>query len=175
MEIANIHLLGGDIHNSPKIIVLHAMGEYIHVSEEVKAHYAAKGKVLELGRDYHAPEWLRVLGYSAHNLVTPSGLVIKCRENHEGAYHAYGYNTDSLGIEFLLEGIHTYETFKAGISSEYLTSMQFGKGVEVVSKWMDDYDISMDGVVTHHSLSPNRKTDPGSGFPLEQFKLALQT
>lgn len=174
MEVANIHLLGGDNHNAPKMIALHAMAEYIHVNSAVKEYYAAKGKVLELGRDYHAPEWLRALGYSAHDLVTPSGLVIKCRENHEGAYHAYGYNTDSLGVEFLLEGIHTYETFKAGISSEYLTSMQFGKGVEIVTKWMIDYDIPIEKVVTHHSLSPNRKTDPGTGFPLSQFKLALQ-
>jgi len=173
MGTANIHLPFGNRFNAPKIIVLHAMAEYIHANEAVVDYYKGKGKVIELNRDYSAVEWLRALGYSAHKLVTPSGLTIKCRDYSQGAYHAKGYNTDSLGIEFLVPGIHTYGSFIEALKTPYLSPNAFDSGVEVVRAWMNLCNIEKGEIRTHEELSPDRKKDPGSGYPLNDFLNAL--
>ena len=169
MKIVNIPLPFGNRHNDAKIIVLHAMAQYIHVDQEVKDYYALKGINLELNRDYHAPEWLRILGYSAHRLIDPSGLVIKCRDFAQGAYHASGYNTNSLGVEFLVPGAHNYASFLEALKTPYLTSAAFMSGVDSVTSWMMIKNIEVGEIKTHHELTPERKEDPGTGFPLVDF------
>jgi len=169
MEIINIPLSKGNRYNNPKIIVVHAMAEYIHCDEATHEYYKGKGIALELGRDYHAPEWLRVLGLSAHRLQTPTGQMIKCREDNQGAWHAKGYNTDTLGIEFLVPGVHNYQSFLEVLRTPWLTEEQFINGAYVVKSWMTKHDIGIMGVKTHAELSPDRKVDPGKGFPLEDF------
>lgn len=152
-----IHLPKGLRYNQPKKIVLHAMSEFIHYDEE----------------DMYAPYFLRKIGLSIHALVTPMGQEILCRYPTEGAYHAKGHNTDSLGIEFLVPGVSTYENFLELLKTPYLTSDAFNKGVEVVKSWMNRFDIPIEEVYTHQELDPSRKFDPGSGFPLEDFKSKL--
>lgn len=167
MDIAKIILPFGDETNHPKMIVLHAMGQYIHANQNVLDYYSSKN--LELNRDYHAPEWLRALGYSAHQLIDPSGIRIKCREDAQGAWHARGFNEDSLGVEFLAKGIHTYSSFSEMIKEQWVTDNQYESGILLVRYWMDTYDIAKDQIKCHYELSPERKKDPGTGFPLEAF------
>ncbi len=169
METINIPLSSGSRHNDAKIIVLHAMAEYIHVDQAVYNYYYNKGKILEVGRDYHAPEWLRALGLSAHRLATPMGQSIKCRDYAQGAYHASGYNTNSLGIEFLVPGVHNYPSFLEALKTSYLTSSSFDCGIESVRAWMELKNIEKGEIKTHYELSPDRKEDPGEGFPLLDF------
>ena len=51
----------GDEQNVPKLIVIHAMGEYIENDD---------------GQVYTAVDWLIKLKLSAHKLITPSGVSI---------------------------------------------------------------------------------------------------
>ena len=152
-----IHLPKGLKHNQPKKIVLHTMAEFINYD----------------GEDMYAPYFLRKIGLSAHSLITPIGQEILCRYPTEGAYHAKGHNTDSLGLEFLMQGVHTYESFLETLKTPYLSAAAFDKGVEVVKGWMDKFDIPIEEVVTHQEIDPDRKYDPGTGFPLEEFKNEL--
>ncbi len=168
-----IPLPKGSRHNAAELIVLHAMAEYIHVNQAVKDYYATKRKPLELHRDYHAPEWLRAIRYSAHRLTCPNGDSIKCRDFAQGAFHASGFNTNSLGIEFLVPGVHTYESFLEALKTSYLTSAAFDSGIETVREWMKIRNIEKGEIKTHHELSPERKQDPGDGFPLIDFLNAL--
>lgn len=170
---ANIILPAGHRNNSPNRIVLHAMGQYILANQAVLDYYAKQGIRLELGRTYHAPEWLRVIGVSAHKLGDPSGLVIQCRYSSTGAYHASGFNKDSLGYEFLVPGIHTYGSLLEALRTPYLTSEAFDSGVEEIRGWMNKYNIEKDRIDEHSKLSPDRKKDPGEGFPLTDFLNAL--
>ena len=94
----------GNKFNNPKMIVVHSMGEFI-----LDPH------------PMHASDFLVKLGFSAHVLVEPSGDAIICRDDDQGGYHAKGYNTDSLGIEFLVEGHHDYGTFLEAIKADYIT------------------------------------------------------
>jgi len=130
----------------PKRIVVHAMAEYIKYGEDV----------------LHAYDFLKVVGLSAHSLITPSGVNIRCRKDGQIAYHAKGYNVDSLGIEFLVPGVHDYESFLDEMENDYLTPVQYKAGLIQIGEWLETHDIQH--VDRHGDLDPARKSDPGAGF-----------
>ena len=157
MDIANISNPNGSNHNSPTRLIIHSMGEFIN----------------DNGNAYHAHEWLSHIGLSAHYLICPSGVVIKCRDTDTGAYHAKGNNSHTVGIEILVKGVHTYDTFKEAIKTEYVTSEQFNALLEISKAVIDHWNISIDDVVRHSDIDPERKVDPGEGFDFEMFRRLL--
>lgn len=169
MDIINIPLPGNNNTNNPKRLIAHAMGEYILADQNTCSYYMAKGIRLEEGRAYHAPEWLRVLGLHAHRLMTPGGQMIKCREDNQRGAHAKGHNTDTLGMEFLVEGVHTYGTFLEALKTPWVKPIQYTNGIYVFDAWMTKHDIEISDVVRHSDIDPARKKDPGEGFPWEDF------
>ena len=150
MEVFYTPLEHGSPVNVPALIVVHAMGEYILDPDPI-----------------HAPDFLEKLGLSAHVLVAPNGDIYSCRDTDEGAWHARGYNKNSLGIEFLVEGEHDYGSFLKAIKNPWVKHEQLESGVTVVRTWLADYDIEK--VVRHSDISPGRKVDPGEGFPWPEF------
>ena len=142
----------GASKNKPKMIVVHSMGEFILDPHPI-----------------HASDFLVKLGLSAHALVSPNGDIYLCRDDDEGAYHARGYNKNSLGIEFLVEGHHDYGTFIEAIKSDYVTDKQWEAGVKAVRSWVEAYEIPREKVVRHSDISPGRKVDPGAGFKWDKF------
>ena len=137
---------------SPEMIIIHAMGEYIG----------------ESGWKNHAVNYLNREGLSAHSIIAPDGVNYRCRDDNQGAYHAKNYNTNSLGLEFLVTGVHSYGTFLEAIKNPYLTTKQYQEGVNQVRYWMHHWGITK--VVRHSDVSPERKVDPGNGFPWAMFR-----
>jgi hypothetical protein len=162
MDTVNRASKYGRSRNNPKKIVLHAMAEFIRIDSSASKWYADQGKDIPVG-DYFAPDWLDVLGLSAHVFVTPSGLNIVTRKDTEGAYHAGIHNKDSLGIEFLVPGVYDYGGFIEAMKRPYLTKPQFYEGLEMVKRWMDKWNIFSDEVFIHSELD-SKKKDPGQGF-----------
>lgn len=152
MNITLAPLEHGARRNEPRMIVVHCMGEFLLDPQPI-----------------HASDFLDKIGLSAHALVTPIGDVIICRDDDQGAYHAKGYNKDSLGIEFLVPGHHTYGTFLETIKSPWTNDEQLKAGADVVRSWVKAYDIPENRVVRHSDVSPGRKVDPGTGFPWDAF------
>ncbi len=153
MNIIEYPLKDGGETNSPNLIVIHAMGEIINNNGEM----------------FFAHKWLEHLGYSAHALIHPNGDVMICRNTDKGAYHARGFNKNSLGIEFLVEGEHDYGTFiKAITTQKWVAPDQWAAGVELVKHWMSLYNIT--DIQRHSDLSPGRKIDPGPKFEWDKFK-----
>ena len=151
--IHNTHLdHGGPRRNDPQKIVVHCMGEFIIDPTPI-----------------HAPDFLDGYKLSAHVLVAPDGDIYRCRDDDERAWHARGHNTDSLGIEFLVEGEHTYATFLEMIKTPYTTTSQWEAGVDVVKEWVLVHGISRVNIVRHSDISPGRKVDPGEGFFWDDF------
>lgn len=148
MRIYNIPSSKGSLHNHPSHIVIHAMGEFIKCD----------------GTYLHAVDFLREAGLSAHALICPDGSVIQCRPIDKGAYHAKGHNTTSIGIEFLVPGPHDYGSFIEAIDKPYITDAQFLAGIALCKKWGEDLNI-----VRHSDIDPQRKKDPGAGFPWDDF------
>jgi hypothetical protein len=161
MNVYRIPLPAGSSRNDPRLIVTHAMAEYIHVDQATYDYYKGKGIILELGRDYHAPEWLRAIGLSAHRLIAPSGDIIICREDHLGGFHAKGFNTDSLGAEFLIEGTWTYAPMLKRMQTTFLTDKQLENGSYLIELWMKKHNIELEMVKSHKAIDPQRKYDPG--------------
>lgn len=155
-EIVRRHLPDGPKEQSPKRIIVHAMGHRIRVSEK-KTLYAAS--------------FLERQGLSAHMLVAPDGTAIRCRDDDEGAWHAKGCNSDSLGIEVLVPGDHNYSTFLEAIEGNWVTKAQYETAVDIVAHWCHEWAISTQaGEMDRHSdVDPERKSDPGRGYPWARF------
>lgn len=151
MRIAHIPLDKHGGSQTPNKIVIHAIGEFIDTE----------------GDDYYAPEFLRNIGLSVHYFITPTGVVIRSVDDDVKAWHAKGSNTGSIGIEFMVPGLHTYSTFTERIKTQYLCKGQYAAGVKLVKHLCDEYKI--DDIERHSDLSPKRKVDPGTGFPWDRF------
>lgn len=152
----------GRSSNDPKKIVIHAMAEFIRIDRVASEWYADSGKDIPVG-DYYAPDWLNILGLSAHVFVTPSGLNIVTREDTQGAYHAGKHNKDSLGIEFLVGGVYNYSGFLNAMKGSYLTKEEYYAGLAMVKHWMDKWTISRENIFMHSELD-SKKKDPDIGF-----------
>lgn len=150
--MARIHRLlpHGEEGNKPKRIVIHAMAERIIDPEPVDA-----------------VDYLDRLEYSAHSLIYPDGTNCRCRNDNQVAWHARGFNTDSLGIEFLVPGDHDYASFLEAIKHHYVSPEAYAAGLYQVREWMRLHAIT--SIDLHSKLSPGRKVDPGAGFPLADF------
>ena len=149
-------LTKGVKRQTPDRIIVHSMSEFLVVD----------------GKEIHAYDFLKKIGLSAHALICPDGTVIKCREDNQGAYHAKGFNRNSLGVEFLVSGVHSYDGFKKTIETPYLTFDQHVAGVELLRQWRLVHEIK--SIDKHSDLSPNRKKDPGQGFPWKQFLIDVR-
>ena len=154
MNIAKIPLPFGGGYLEPQKVIVHCMAEF----------------VIKDGRAYHAIEWLRKKELSAHIFVTPSGTIIRSRNDDQVAWHAkaQGHNFKSLGIEFLVPGAHDYGSFLDAIKRDYLTPQQYKAGVEFCRKeWVEKLGILH--FAKHSIIDPARKEDPGPAFPWPQF------
>lgn len=153
-----MHNPNGAAHQNPDTIIVHAMGEHV---------------LLDDRKTYlHAPEFLEHAGLSAHALVAPDGTIYRCRNDDEGAYHAKGFNSNSLGIEILAAGKHDYDSFIKKIKQPYVTDEQYASVLAQCKEWLRNFDIVK--IVRHSDVSPGRKFDPGAGFPWEKFLKDLE-
>lgn len=150
MNFIDRPLGAGEATNNPQLIVVHSMAEYVNDPEPI-----------------YAPDFLERYGLSAHALVLPDGNVMICRHPNTGAYHARGYNRNSLGVEFLVNGQMDYSTFVDRIKTDWVLPDQWQAGIELVQYWINSYSINE--IVRHSDISPGRKVDPGSGFHWEEF------
>jgi N-acetyl-anhydromuramyl-L-alanine amidase AmpD len=151
MKIIQYPLMHGGGHQIPDRIVVHSMGEYIKYNDVYT----------------HASEFLDICGYSAHVLIAPNGDQWVCRPDNRVAWHALGFNENSLGIEFLVPGKHDYSSFLNTIKKPYINNKQMESGLNAINKWQSLWDIK--NINRHSDLSPGRKVDPGDGFPWEHF------
>jgi len=119
----------------------------------------AHGEFIEAGEiDYFAKDWLDKLEVSAHYLVTPSGVIIVCRDIFKIAWHAKGHNTNTVGIEILVAGVHTYGTFLEKIKKPYMFGDQYTALVGLCK------ELNLPKWERHSDVSPGRKFDPGDGL-----------
>lgn len=141
----------GGGHQSPTMIVYHAMAEW----------------VVDVDNKYHAVQFLDRMGLSAHSLVSPTGHNFRLREDHRIAWHAKGFNINSLGIETLVKGEHDYASFLDAINKPYVEPQQYDEILRQSIEWIEAHEIRQ--LVKHKDLSPGRKVDPGNGFPWDEL------
>jgi N-acetyl-anhydromuramyl-L-alanine amidase AmpD len=147
MIIERLLTHGGGKQN-PKRIVVHCM------SEEVEY----EGKIL--------PAWelLDALKLSAHVLIYPDGTRVRCRADNEMAWHAKGFNTDSLGVEILVSNAKNLDELQRRTKTAWVSPEQMNSLVQQIMIWKKAYPIEK--IDRHSDLDPARKWfDPGDGFP----------
>lgn len=143
----------GACYNRPKKIVVHAMGYQIDYD----------------GERMYAASFLEHVGLSAHVLIAPGGELIRCRADHQGAWHAKGNNLESLGVEILVAGAYNIGRLQAITSNPYVTEDQYASLRWQIKKWCMNHDI--ESVVKHSDLDPNRRWfDPGVGLDWQRVQ-----
>ena len=148
-------------------IIIHSMGEYIGGQP--------------------ASDFLESLGLSAHYLINVDGSITKCVEPEKQAYHAgkskwkgeEHLNKSFIGIEILVEGDHTYDSFLQAIKNpDTFNSLQYEACLNLCRILMSRFNIDKENIVRHSDVSginvrPDPKQDVGSGFEWNKFKLLL--
>lgn len=148
MNLVNIPSKHGGGKHLPTKVVIHSMAEFIEAGEI----------------DYYAKDLLDLMGLSAHYLVTPSGVIIQCRNDDQVGWHAKGHNLHSIGVEVLVAGVHTYETFIERIKTPYIYGDQYTALIELCKTTFKGLEF-----VRHSDISPGRKFDPGDGLDWKTF------
>lgn len=149
--------------DTPKIKYMKSMvGRTVQVPNHIVIH-----AMMERVEGMHAVDFLKSVGLSVHAMITPEGIIIRCRDDDEGAYHAGNFNVDSLGVEFLVPGEGDITHLHRTTAEAYVNPEQYKAGVYLIKQWLKKHKIEK--VSTHRYLSPGRKFDPGSGFPIKQF------
>jgi len=145
---------------TPKRVVVHAMAYQIDYK----------------GERLYAATFLERMGLSAHLLIAPDGTPIRCRGDREIAWHAKGFNQDSLGVEVLVPDVYNYDAFLTGIDDPWVRKRQYITTVAAVRDWCNEWGIAPErGTLDRHSdIDPERKSDPGQGFPWERMVHRVQ-
>lgn len=158
-EVVQRLLPHGGGAQTPDRIVVHAMAYQLDTKD---------------GRLYAASFLDRVVKLSAHILVAPDATPIRCRRDDQVAWHAKGFNTNSLGIEVLVPGVYNYDTFLRAIDEPWVRQRQFNMVAGVIRHWRDKWGIDFEpGEIDRHSdVDPDRKHDPGEGFPWDKLREA---
>lgn len=164
-NIISHRLPKGPAQQTPRGVIVHAHGETIEINQDVIDHYGPE--IGSLGEIVDAVDWLERLGLSAHAIVPPDASLIRCRRDTEGAWHAKGWNTDTLGIEILVPDAPTYGAFLRRVGEPWTNLPQLRTAAWQVAHWCNDYPIEW--TRRHCDVDPDRKVDPGVGFPWEQF------
>lgn len=148
-------LAHGADRQTPRRIIVHAMAYQLDYE----------------GEHIYAATFLDRIGLSAHILVAPDGTLIRCRDDEQGAWHARGHNTDSLGVEILVPGVYDYGSFLQRIAEPWAGDVQFSAAVDCVTQWCSTWNIPPEpGTLDRHSdVDPDRKYDPGRGFHWDDF------
>lgn len=151
-------------------LVVHGHGEWV----VDQANDAGGGK----GRVWHCTDWLRAIGLSVHAWCLPDGRIVREVDSWRKAFHAGGWNSRSIGMEFVVPGVWTYDeihrAWETGEPDLY-TEAQFNAGLEWYLARASEHGLprAAKTMRAHWQIDPGRKVDPGRQFPLERFVSAF--
>ncbi len=129
----------------PDRFLFHAMGEFI--------------KNPETGQVLYAPHWIEFLKLSVHVFVTPDARIIESFSPLIKGAHAAPFNSGSVGLEFLVPGVHQRPSLRAAmLKPDCITMAQLGAAAAWC--WNKGEEHSISRWSTHHILVPKRKVDP---------------
>jgi N-acetyl-anhydromuramyl-L-alanine amidase AmpD len=156
------------------IFVVHSMGEYIDDDNDPET------------QGVFAPDYLAHIDVGAHAFIKPNGNIYigvdtKYRTPHAGKsrfQERWWLNDTSIGVEWLVEGTHTWASFNRRLSEEgAYTPQQYEAGAQFTAECMIRYPaITTDRITRHDVVSSDSvrglgqgKPDPGPNFDWEQY------
>lgn len=141
------------LRQGTRYIVIHAVGEYLDTGEP--------GKLPQ-----YCVDFLRSRDELPHYLLTPSGIVLRAWGHKYLANHARGFNSESIGIELMLPGHWTYDSFVQELTSSSPTirlednPRRLNSLHKLLRELLELYPEAR--IVGHAELDPSRKVDPGN-------------
>lgn len=144
------------------LLVVHAMAEWVIDDEGVY---------------HHCVDWLNVLKLSVHAFCLPDGRIVQSVDPEQVAYHAKEFNSRSVGMEFIVGGVHNYDSFlkrMADVENSPYSRAQYEAGGWWFRRLADRFGLTFEQVKTHRELAPDRKKDPGDAFDWAAFKTAFE-
>jgi N-acetyl-anhydromuramoyl-L-alanine amidase len=142
------------------MLVVHAMAEWVKGDEGI----------------YYCLDWLNKLELSVHAYCLPDGRIIQSVDPDHVAFHAAEFNNCSIGMEFIVLGVHNYDTFLNQINDPLhspFTQAQYQSGGWWYSQMAETYGLDYNAIKSHQEIAPNRKPDPGNAFKWNTFKAAF--
>ena len=116
------------------------------------------------GKRLSAWELLDTLKLSVHMLIAKDGTRIRCRPDVSIAWHAKGFNTNSLGVEVLVPDVYNLNDLQQRTKTEWVSHEQLESLVQQIMIWKKEFHIER--IDRHSDLDPGRRWfDPGDGFP----------
>ena len=141
----------------PWTIVYHSLAEFIDFGKE----------------DVTGWQHVENQGWGAHYYVYPSGTIVESiKPGYMGA-HAKGFNENTVGIEIIVPGVLTYQTFTQKILNERWYKLAQVTSVINLSNWLIESTGTIKYATTHSYLDPDRKVDPGN-FKYDQLKTFIK-
>lgn len=146
-------------------IIIHAMSEYLVYEGEVT----------------FALDFLNDIQLGCHYFIAPDGLVLSgvnpdFRTPHVGRSEYKGrkwLNETSIGIEFLVPGINTYDEFIKTLNTDHAFSAdQYQAGAELIARLKSSHPSILNRVIGHSTVSGDDVRGPGRGKldPGQYFK-----
>ena len=144
-------------------MILHGLAEFIEM-----------GPIDMSGWDYvdglyrqkeHSREYL-----GAHYYIYPSGTPLQSLPNNVIGAHALGLNEGTIGIEMIVPGKYTYQSFVREMDKNWVRPEQLAGLFRVLDKLKKDVP-TLEWLTSHTKVDPTRKTDPGRGFPYEEVAI----
>lgn len=126
----------------------------------------------------HCTDLLRELELSVHGFCLPDGRIVESVAIGRVARHARDYNDRSIGLEFVVEGLHDEDSLTramANVDASPYRPVQY----EAAARWFrchaDALALDASCFRTHGELDPQRKTDPGAAFDHDAFLRAFES
>ena len=124
---------------------------------------------------------------SAHYVIDQDGTVYGLVDPDKRAWHAgvsdwegYCTKTGLKGLNDASIGIELQCAAKARLESgevcqfDHFSNDQIAACIELCKRLMRIYDVTVDHVLRHSDVAPDRKFDPGETFPWDIFKEMLK-
>ena len=146
-------------------IVVHAISEFIEIGDPMilTSHHD------EVEKAMYCIDFLRSRNLGAHYFITPSGDLILERDPRHIVWHARRYNERSIGIECMVPGIHTYQSFTAKmVYGPHADSRVTDTLVDLIGELVNTYPIKQ--IRGHYEIDPKRKTDPGEYINMDLLR-----
>ncbi len=144
------------------LLVVHAMGEWV---------------IDDLGEYHYCSDWLNILKLSVHAFCLPDGRILQSVSPDHVAFHAKEFNPHSVGMEFIIAGAHTYQTFLqriADVNHPPFTPAQYLSGGWWFRQQAQRFHLTFQHIKSHKELAPHRKEDPGAAFNWKTFQAAFE-
>lgn len=111
---------------------------------------------------------------SAHYLISQKGEVLQMVKDEDTAWHCYGFNSSSIGIEFEDKG-------QAAKDSKWITKPMWDKGVELAAMLCSKHSILVNNILPHSEpfiqklgeAKGFKHFDP-QNFPIDKFRKEVQ-